>query len=331
MNAQEICHLFAAQDYGRNGGRKAGNVFSDDDTRSLYSYGRHFPLATWTGTDALPLLTNSGSYSISTSRHQSEARRALHHIAPQIAVPNPRANHPNEHLANAQSLFAEAAAALQSAARPRISPDTRERKISRAVTRANEAETYRKAFQVPLASLTPLARSHRKTALQFDPANPGPAFEALREADKAERLRRDKEIKAREARDAKARAAWEEEANATRAEWLAGTGNRYPRERYDSPARLRLNGNAVETSHGARVHVRAAARLWPLAQRARRTGTTYSPEPPHKVGPYTLESVSPEGVKIGCHFIAYEEMERLAPQVLAAAATAPAEEETAAA
>ena len=317
MNALEICHHFAAESYGPRGTRRAGNVSAEQHNRTLYSYAA--PIARFTGNPALPVLITSRTYSAMTSKHTTLARRALHHLRP-FEVWNIAAQTQRDHADNVRSLFAESAAALKSAARSRIAPDTREREIARAIKLATDAEIYRKAFAVPVKSLAPIAQANRKAAIAFDPANPGAAFEALRTADQAERARRDKETKAREKREAKARAEQEERDRTRREEWLAGAGTYYPREHYSAPARLRVIENAVETSHGARVHVRDAARLWPLAERAHRTGTTYKPEPPHKVGAYTLYEVRPDGVTIGCHVISFDEMQRVKDAVMAAAA-----------
>jgi hypothetical protein len=51
-----------------------GNLFADG--RILYSYGRHFPVGVRIAPDFFVM--NADSYSISTSRHQMEARRAVH-------------------------------------------------------------------------------------------------------------------------------------------------------------------------------------------------------------------------------------------------------------
>lgn len=74
MNARELFHRWANQSKPSG---KAGNVFYEGDT--CYSYGRHFPvgkLVTIEGKDFAFL--NPSKYSMSTGRHQSYARQAIH-------------------------------------------------------------------------------------------------------------------------------------------------------------------------------------------------------------------------------------------------------------
>lgn len=67
----EVCNVFAnqTQDFGRNG---SGNVYFDGDT--IYSYGRHFPIAKIVGCMAL---YNLNGYSNTTAHHKSDVYRAL--------------------------------------------------------------------------------------------------------------------------------------------------------------------------------------------------------------------------------------------------------------
>ena len=59
---------------------KANNVLVSDDGTTIYSYGRHFPMARIMPAGDDPRgwwLVNGDSYSVSTSRHQSDLRSAL--------------------------------------------------------------------------------------------------------------------------------------------------------------------------------------------------------------------------------------------------------------
>lgn len=73
-----VCHVWAQrnQDYGRTSNN---NIFFHGDT--IYSYGHHFPLATFiedkNGIEYV--LYNNDSYSVSTSNHQSILLRAISH------------------------------------------------------------------------------------------------------------------------------------------------------------------------------------------------------------------------------------------------------------
>jgi len=67
----EVCHVWAQQKQpdGRSSG---GSIFFRDS--SIYSYGSHFKMATFIND---VVLVNSGSYSVTTSSHQSLVRRAI--------------------------------------------------------------------------------------------------------------------------------------------------------------------------------------------------------------------------------------------------------------
>ena len=317
MNALEICHFFAAESYGPKGARRAGNVSAEKHNRTLYSYAA--PIARFTGNPALPVLITSRTYSATTSKHTTLARRALHHLHP-FEVYNPAAASAHDHAANVRHIYSEAQHALAAAANARRRPETRAAALRRASALHAHAETYRDAFKLPLAALDAETRATRDTCRRIDPDQLDTAAALITQATAAADKRRAAVEAKRTAAQRKAQAEQEERDRTRREEWLAGAGTYYPREHHSAPARLRVIDNAVETSHGARVHVRAAARLWPIAERAHRNGTTYKPEPPHKVGAYTLYEVSPAGVKIGCHFIAFDEMQRIRAEVMAAAA-----------
>jgi len=316
MNALEICHHFAAENYGPRGTRKAGAVWMQEANRTLYSHAA--PIARHTGNAALPVLITSRSYSVTTSKHTTFARRALHHLNP-FEVYNPAAASASAHALNVRHFYAEARHALRTATETRRKAETRAAALRSAAQLHAHAETYRAAFRLPLSELDTETRATRDTCRRIDPDQLDKAAALITQATAAADKRKAAAEAKRTAAQRAAIAEQEERDKTRREEWLAGAGTYYPREHYSASARLRVIGNAVETSHGARVHVRDAARLWPIAERAHRNRTTYRPEPPHRVGPYPLDEVSPQGVRIGCHFITFDEMQRVRADVMAAA------------
>lgn len=104
---------------------------------------------------------------------------------------------------------------------------------------------------------------------------------------------------AKEAAEAKAKAEALAKARESLADWLAGgdqgTGL------YLLPPHLRLQHEEVVTSHGARVPADQAKQLLEFWRRAVREGKAY--EPGSRIGYYTVNTVSPEGVVVGCHTI----------------------------
>lgn len=74
---------------------------------------------------------------------------------------------------------------------------------------------------------------------------------------------------------------------------------------------LRLKGGEIETSHGASIPVADAHKLWPLIQRAKRGEREYEVGQP--VGVYRLTKIRTDGsIVVGCHDIAYAEIEYIA-------------------
>lgn len=84
-----VAHVWAQQNQ-TEGRSSNGNFYFDG--RALYSYGRHFPCAVfshWRDENGRTIvLTNEGRYSVSTSRHMSDMRRALHGLpVTQVEIP----------------------------------------------------------------------------------------------------------------------------------------------------------------------------------------------------------------------------------------------------
>lgn len=74
-------------------------------------------------------------------------------------------------------------------------------------------------------------------------------------------------------------------------------------------------GDMIQTSWGASVPVAVAPWIWELVQRARASdcSTTFTAADNIQVGDYRLEEVSATGaITVGCHVIAYSELERMA-------------------
>jgi hypothetical protein len=78
---------------------------------------------------------------------------------------------------------------------------------------------------------------------------------------------------------------------------------------------LRVNGEQIETSLGARIPLAAAPMVWNLVQRALGAGGF---EPSHalgrlKLGDYPLDRIDADGtLHAGCHAIPYSELEVMA-------------------
>lgn len=126
------------------------------------------------------------------------------------------------------------------------------------------------------------------------------------EVEQAARLKREEERRIEQAARA-AREAEEEREDLVR--WRAGEDVR----RHFHATALRLVGNEIETTRGARVPVEVAPRLWTAANSCREWSRSWMPSVPFKVGHYTLNSIDNEGsLHIGCHDIHFSELELIA-------------------
>lgn len=104
-------------------------------------------------------------------------------------------------------------------------------------------------------------------------------------------------------------------------------------ELFGTYPRLRVVGNEVQTSFGARVSVKQAARAWPLLQRLHKRSQAQEAVivDVHELSftPYQTQSFDGDTLVVGCHSIPWSEIELIAPQVMAAAASTAPEEQTA--
>lgn len=93
--------------------------------------------------------------------------------------------------------------------------------------------------------------------------------------------------------------------------WREGRNNRTRAASSDSPM-LRLSGDMIETSWGASVPASVAETLWRLVNAAR-AGMDTSRANGMRVGHFTLTNVHADGgITVGCHVIAYAELQRMA-------------------
>lgn len=98
--------------------------------------------------------------------------------------------------------------------------------------------------------------------------------------------------------------------------WRAGGGT-VGQSTHDWPVMLRVSGDDMQTSKGARVPLADAKWAYHLAMRLRASlspGTTPQLPSPleNKVGMYRLDSVNDNGIVAGCHRISWTEVDRFA-------------------
>jgi hypothetical protein len=285
---QAVAHAWANQT-GRQ--RTGFNIYYDGPT--IFSYGRHFPIARICDdgeTDRPTILFTSKGYSRSTAKHKSYISRAIdHHHYRVFSVNDVLARKPAEHLKNWECSIEDARESIGKAKRARKNASWYIDDAERAVKRCND---YSTAFGLGMSTVT--MESLDATAAEI--------------AARAETMRREAEI---------ARAKAEREAVLRNREnlraWLDGK-NIYPP--YTKVPYVRVNGDQVETTWGARVPLPDALQAWKLMKSARAERITFEATPDDmggyvddsqlRVGDFRISTITPTGMRVGCHFIPFK-------------------------
>jgi hypothetical protein len=294
----EIPHLWAhrTQEEARN---RQGNLYFTGDT--IYSYGSHFPIARHVTHDAgeRAVLFTTASYSVTTSSHCSAVRSAIPSGIRVFHVPNVCHGRysgseltTNDHAGNLADYAERIEKHVITSARARSSY-AKEWNYEHAVCLRDEAVAYCAFFGLPVPHIpeVPKLDSDALTAIR--------KREAQRAAEKAEQTKRER---------AEAIARQQELIT----QWRVG---QYSGCLYDVPTMLRIDGDEVVTSRGARFPVSHAKRALPFVRKVRESGQAYVRNG-HTIhlGPYAIDRIEPDGtVKAGCHVVSWEEVERIAP------------------
>lgn len=255
----------------KSNANKGSHFFFRGDT--IYSYGYHFAIARhYKGV----VLFTLADYSSSTARHKSLVRSACSHLKV-FLVDDPRANPSRQDVKTY---------------RERID------KLSLKAAKARNADSHLEYLQSVVNQANDFCATFGFKTRFTMPDN----LDALRERAKltAQRERKQKaaQIKKLEA-----------ECALIIQKWLNG-------ERVTIPMAidrvyLRVCGDTLETSKGARVPVKEAEIAFRFATKHRlcgwhRNGSAFP------VGPYHLDHINEHGIVAGCHIITWDEIDRLA-------------------
>lgn len=280
--------------------RNGFNIFYTGDT--IYSYGTHFPIARHV--KGVVLFTTQ-SYSTSTAKHKTIVWRACHHMKV-FDVFDVMATRPAHHRENLEGMKYRFSQYLESATRRRLA-DYAEYDIKAAQNIATMYSEYAKTFGI------------RRKPLVI------PDLETIK-ADMA--ARKVKQAKAARVAMAKREKAYAKECERIEREvipaWRAGENVHIPYS-YCGNAHLmreRCNANGlyyIETTGGARFPSTDARKAWPLLQRMKcsveRKGRDVVPTTRIKLGDFSIDSFSEHGVRAGCHFVKWGEVERMATEL----------------
>ncbi len=277
-NHDEVCHVWAQQNQSEG---RAGNIFFEG--KSIYSYGRHFEMARFVD-DETVFITTRG-YSVSTAKHLSLVRQAVRHKTV-FTVPN-FTYHPD----NVRYLIDKARDHFDKAKRARKRAEW-EMGYGRASVETTRKYITKFQVAVPDSHVEVWQALHTDTYL-----NSEVQAALLAKARDAQAVEREATKQARLARE-------REEAEQLE-KWVAGdvAWGRF------SEMRLRVRDEHVETTHGARVPVSEARKLY----RALKAGLDVVGQ---QVGYYRVTRATDSELVIGCHNIPMREVERIAPEVM---------------
>jgi len=295
----EIPHLWAhrTQDEARN---RQGNLYFTGDT--IYSYGSHFPIARHVVSEAgeRAVLFTTANYSVTTSSHCSVVRSAIPSRIPVFHVPivchgrySGSDLTADDHADNLAHYALRIEKHVITSARARSSY-AKEWNHEHADRLRGEAFAYCAFFGLPVPNIPEVPE------LNSEALTPIRKREAKRAAEKAEQTRRENEREAIRHSE-------------NMAKWRAGEYHGgFP---YGFPTMLRIVGDEVQTSLGARFPVSHAKRALSFVRNVRESQQAYVRNG-HTIhlGPYSIDRIEPDGtVKAGCHVVSWDEIERIAP------------------
>lgn len=292
-----VAHNWANQ---TNSHGKGSNFFYDG--KSIYSYGYHFEVGRIVETEKGNeiVLLNNASYSVSTSKHQGYARQACNHIESFSLPLNKDARLPFTNY-NFVAFFNHygniVIESSKKAMRSRKYGDLHLKDAVKAVDDWNKLRSY----------FPSLCEGIKRLTLPSDIQ-----VKKLNDKDKKERAKERKEKQARIERDENAWLNYDQNYVSRMARCLLRQRQvSYIPEQGCAPQSRLVD--EVETSHGARVPLQDAKLFFNAIKRFKDSPKACLDR--FKVGNFRLSNLTPNGANIGCHFIAWSEMERFATQM----------------
>ena len=277
--ADMVAHLWAhkSQDFARN---PCHNFYFHGDT--IYSYGSHFPVARHVENKrGRAVLFTTRSYSSTTAGHKCMVEGACRHLTV-FHVADVNGTEPRKQFAEYRAQYMGLVG-----------------KYAKARQRKPEH----------LAALRDLVEEANRYAAFFGLRArltlPDDLTGMIAECQAIEK--RDRERKQREERKR------EREAQERLQKWVDGALDYCP-SGYGQPIRLRIAGDELQTSRGARVPLAHAVKAFRVLKRLHDKGQAYQRNG-HTIhlGHFALDSLDTEGtVTAGCHTVAWEEIARVA-------------------
>jgi hypothetical protein len=297
----EIPHLWFhglgnGQTYAKNA---QGNLYfqGEYDNAKIFSYGSHYEIARKVTTKrGLAVLFNLEDSTVTTNGQKGLVRHAIPIETSVFYIPELTGNSvsPRMHTRNLESYSKRIESALLKAARAKSSW-AKESNHDDAKQLTAERNAYVVFFGL------------RNKPLADVPALDSKAVEKIKQRESARIKQVSEKTKKRNAEALKLAADIED--------WKAGrlAYGHFP----NTPAMLRISGDEIETSLGARVPVEHAKRALILVRAVVSRGETWQTNG-HTchLGNYKLDRIEADGtLRAGCHVIARQEWERIAPAI----------------
>lgn len=293
----EVAHVWAQRN--QQEGRNSNDTFYFEGN-TIYSYGSHFPIASFIDGNYDVVLWNDSTYSSTTSGHQSHVRNAISHyrILPVKYISGNKKDNLEYYLKKLLQL-----AGKQERARTRDYTDV----ISDYV---DHAKTYIELFEPDYSNdqLNEILNSD-------DPVNWILAEHTDITQERAEAKERERQERERKAKDVRERRT--KEAIKYIPDWINGDHVSYRYMTLWSETILRIDPNdpkQVETSKGAFVPLPKARALYKLVLKTVESGKPWKANGQQfRIGHYSVDKIESDGTLIaGCHKIEFSEISRFA-------------------
>jgi hypothetical protein len=284
----EVAHIWASQSQAEG---RAGNIFFEDGV--IYSYGRHFPVARF-ATEYAPsehgyivLFTNRG-YSSSTGKHKGIIRSAIPNFYKVVYCDDPTRS-VEHNLGKWQK--AVDYLRLDFAAK------------THKITRGNLAVEIFKTCESALVYCMALGIEAPEWTNEYNDEMTARdyVYELAKARDAKRELKRAEAEKLARIKATERLPMWEQ-------------GETVPTEGFHLlETALRLKGDTIETSRGARIPSADAIKLWPLLLRSHKTNKAIDCGLRSiQLGSYRFNSFDGHTLVVGCHTITWPQLEKMA-------------------
>lgn len=277
-NHDEVAHIWAQQSQKEG---RAARIFFDGAT--IYSYGRHFPVARFVDKNTV-LFTTQG-YSVSTGKHKSLISRAIPSNVEIFYVHEVDKEDQSGNVGHWIDNLFDQSEVLRKGIKAK-----REERIAGIESGVNRL----KAFMVRFKAKIP-----KESRLRWELIKSG-GYASKEEYKKF--LDRQTEIYARlEEERIQAQHRADAEKLEKILEWKSGADIQPP---HTEDIHLRVKGEEVETSWGARIPLKVAKKFWTMLKSEKNVGD-------FNFGHYQATSFNGNVLQVGCHKIEVMEMQRL--------------------